>query len=740
MPNINPLRACSAGVIISTVALKYIDAVLVAPPDPVHALASIMAMKMGKLLKPKMQCTRRESLRCHKLLQKTVLGGMLSACWMPFAPAAVKLVVADLHAQLPQFTVPGFEPEMKALNEMHALHHGGAFSDCTLWDAWLPLATLWTDEKARERYRAAFLNRRIDAEGYVATQQHRGLGHSDGWPFPTYQQSGGAGWHFSLADEAYAVGIFKQSAVLSTEGWEIVGAAVEGIDPACGLNLRATSDVVTVTTPAFRCGTVVAPFARIEWAARGLPVASQPYVCWQFEGEPGCNPERRMGFPALGDADGMRYANVPLCRHPGYGGVLTRYRFVFDKAAGARLTVKSVITAIDTRHPGNNADYTLGCADYFDWTCDTAFLKEVLPKLRRAMDFAIREFALREEKCVRVPWVGHDGRSGLGRDAAGMRVINLGLGVGNGYYDLVPFGGRDAYVTVHYYAALMRLAALEQAVERHPEWRVPVSGRTFSPDELRTFAAAMREHAGTLFWKSGVGRFAGWQDLAGRFYDYGFTFVNLEAIHYGLATPEQSRSIFEWLDGKRTIEGDTSTGADIYRWRFGARATTKRNIETYVWCWPKPEDIPWGGQVQDGGAVLGFSYFDLMARLKIYGPDDAWLRLREILAWFRDVQAEGGYRAYYAKPDRGTLQGGGPAGGLGMDQEFMESVLVPQVMLYGFLGFSPAGDTYTVKPRLPKEWPSLTVTDIHFRDQILDVTAHADGRVEVRSKTNAARD
>ena len=141
-------------------------------------------------------------------------------------------------ADLPQFIVPGHEAEMKSLNELHALHHDGAFTDCTLWDAWLPRATLWTDEKARERYRAVFLNRRIDDEGYVAMQQHRGLAHSDGWPFPTYQQSGGSGWHFSLADEAYAVGIFQQKAVLSTEGWEITGAVVEGIDPARGLNLR----------------------------------------------------------------------------------------------------------------------------------------------------------------------------------------------------------------------------------------------------------------------------------------------------------------------------------------------------------------------------------------------------------------------------------------------------------------------------------------------------------------------
>jgi hypothetical protein len=36
--------------------------------------------------------------------------------------------------------------------------------------------------------------------------------------------------------------------------------------------------------------------------------------------------------------------------------------------------------------------------------------------------------------------------------------------------------------------------------------------------------------------------------------------------------------------------------------------------------------------------------------------------------------------------------GGGPPGGLGIDEEFMESVLVPQVMLYGFLGFEPTAE------------------------------------------------
>ena len=60
------------------------------------------------------------------------------------------------------------------------------------------------------------------------------------------------------------------------------------------------------------------------------------------------------------------------------------------------------------------------------------------------------------------------------------------------------------------------------------------------------------------------------------------------------------------------------------------RATTKRNIDWYAFAWSGPEAIPFGGQVQDGGAVLGFSFYDVMSRIKMLGPDDAWKRLMEI--------------------------------------------------------------------------------------------------------------
>jgi hypothetical protein len=249
----------------------------------------------------------------------------------------------------------------------------------------------------------------------------------------------------------------------------------------------------------------------------------------------------------------------------------------------------------------------------------------------------------------------------------------------------------------------------------------------------------VKDHAGQRFWNAETGRF-GTRDLDGKLYDYGFTFLNNEAVYYDFATPEQAASIHAWLSGKRSIDGDTARGDDIYHWRFGPRSTTRRNEDYYVWSWSSPESIPWGYQVQDGGAVLGWSFHDLMARLKTAGPDDAALRLAEIARWFDETQAEGGYRAYYAKdPSRGTMQGGNVAGGLGLDKEFFESVLVPQVMLYGFLGFRPTADGFAIDPRLPADWPALTITRIHLHDHVLDVTAKRGGAVMVKDSGLAGR-
>ena len=62
------------------------------------------------------------------------------------------------------------------------------------------------------------------------------------------------------------------------------------------------------------------------------------------------------------------------------------------------------------------------------------------------------------------------------------------------------------------------------------------------PADLRAHAAAVRRTANRRFWSPKTGRFVGAIGRDGVARDYGFTFVNLDAIWYGLATPEHARS------------------------------------------------------------------------------------------------------------------------------------------------------------------------------------------------------
>lgn len=657
-------------------------------------------------------------------------------CLATAVSSSVRAAEGPVPVEFPEFRVPGHEQEMARLRELFYLHHSPG-TRCTLWDGWLPMSVLWpavgetrSADAMRAYYRDSLLSRPIDDEGYVATRQHRGLAHSDGWPFPLWTQAGGKGWHFSLVGDSYGA---RHGAKLATsiDGWELAGIKNDGIDQAKGLSLILTEAKATLTTPPFNLDTYIAPFIRIEWAAQGLPDDASPYMAWATAEKPDFNEKRRVRFAPAASWPNPVYANVPMYRHPHWTGRFTRLRVGFDNPAGAKVTIKSLITAVDSRHPTNNSVFVQACCDYFNWTGDLEFLRASLPRVRKALAFSMREFDTRENGCVLVPWVGHCGRTGFLNLPDGRKKLFSGRGIGNNYWDLLPFGHKDCLATIYFYAALRQMVALQRTIDGHPEWNMPKPAAELSAVALCRQAEEIRARAGKLFWNEQTDRFVACIDMDGAMHDYGFTFLNLEAVYYGFATKRQAEKILDWVSGRRIVEGDTSSGEDIYHWRFAPRATTRRNVDWYLWVWHRPEDISWGGQVQDGGAVLGFSYHDLMARLKTEGPDDAWHRLQTILAWFAEVQGEGGYRQYYSKPERGSLQGGGTPGGLGIDHEFMESVLVPQVMLYGFLGLRPTGVGFSVAPSLPADWPSLEVTGIHVQDHVIEVTAYQDGRVRI---------
>ena len=666
------------------------------------------------------------------------------------AQEASALKKMDVPEDFPRFVVPGHEKAMQSMRELFWLHYQPAGPLIPLWDEWMPMSTLWPAhgsdadlEAMRGRWASALAGRIINAEGYVHTQQHDGLAHAEGWPFPLWTQAGGVGWHFR------GTGVAGYDATLVTpEGWQVTGGKAGEINEK-GWVIELTEPKAIVQCPAFEMSARNGPWLRLNWWAEGLERANC-YVEWTTREKREFGLDRRFYFsPAIaggnehaflpmgggaGKMDLIRAETrtmIPVFRLPEWTGTITGLRLGFDNPGPARIVIKSFHTACDTRHPINNLNFIRGVHDYFAWSRDLTFLRGQIGRLRTAMRFTMREFDTRHRNCIYTTWPGHEGRSGVRRSTDGRKEIIRGEGIGGNYWDLLPFGGEDSLATIYYYDTLLDLADLEEQIAASPEWGVAATD-AFDPAELRRHAQAVKDYGTKRFWNQATGRF-GTVDLDGVLHDYGWTFLNNEAVYYDFATAAQARSIRDWISGRRIVEGDTSNGADIYHWRFGPRATTRRNLDYYFWAWSNPESIPWGYQVQDGGAVLGFSYHDLMCRLKVDGPDDTWKRLQEILAWFDETQAEGGYRAYYGKdPAGGTMQGGNVPGGLGLDREFFESILVPQVMLYGFLGFRPTPSGFKIHPRLPQDWPEVTITRLHLHDVVMDLTARADGTIVVR--------
>ncbi|MBX7258604.1 MAG: hypothetical protein K1Y02_19745 [Candidatus Hydrogenedentes bacterium] len=634
----------------------------------------------------------------------------------------------------PAFIVPGHEQEMNTLRNFMWLHYPGSGPKATLWDEWLSTPSLWpaVDTKnawryMREQWARTLASRGMDEEGYVFTHQHASIAHQEGWPFPFWAQGqGGWGWHFRIPgmDRGWTGTDDK-----TQEGWVIEGATGQGIDDQVW-NLDLTAPYASAMPPAMRIDPYNAPFLQLRWRAKGLGNA-QPFVEWTTETCPEFAPERRMYFAPI-EQDAVSFTMIPVYRHPEWKGVVTGLRIQFgNESPGAKVGIQSFFTNYDTRHNINNQNFIRGCANYFLWTRDLNFLRGQINRMRTAMRYILKEFHADETGIVVTDWVGHEGRSGLAFPN-GQKQIRFGNGIGNNYWDLLPMGYKDCYATYQYYDALNSLAEIERAIATHPEWDIPRGVMAFTPDELLARAARAKRIGNQVFWHEKTGRFYCAVDIDGVGYDYGFTFLNLEAIYFGFATDEHAKSIMDWMCGDRIVEGDTSTGEDIYHWRFGPRSTTRRNEDYYFWAWTSPESIPWGGQVQDGGAVVGFSYYDLMARLQVRGADSVVGRLTEIAKWFDEVTAAGGYRKYYDGSREGTLQGGGTAGGLGADMEFFESALLPQIMVRGFLGMKPTATGLLLDPQLPSTWPELTVTRIRIRDAVVDVRATHDA-IEVKT-------
>ena len=125
--------------------------------------------------------------------------------------------------------------------------------------------------------------------------------------------------------------------------------------------------------------------------------------------------------------------------------------------------------------------------------------------------------------------------------------------VASNYWDNLPFGYKDAFEGIKFYNMLNYLVQFET-----------FRGNAQKAEYYKNLMVTAKQKFNDTFWVEKTKRYAGTVDVNGVVRDYGFTFVNTEAITAGLVPEDRAKEIYAWLDGLRIVEGDTSQGADIY--------------------------------------------------------------------------------------------------------------------------------------------------------------------------------
>ena len=408
----------------------------------------------------------------------------------------------------------------------------------------------------------------------------------------------------------------------------------------------------------------------------------------------------------------------------------------------------------DTRQANATYQFIQAVATYFSFTRDMKTLIKLMPKVRKGILFM--NHSLEGEKgLLSLEYLyGHDGIVPYCINGRGDRLAYHAIG--NGYSDLTVAPMINLEANIYYYQALKAAAMLEEAmqdVKDDDPTSLSVKNRmvnaeripyTCTKDSLEALAAIVKANmekpvqvqkvenfdytynAGDYHYRNvgglynpETGRFCiGINEYNGRVLDYGHLYLNLECVCAGIGTDAQQLSIMEWVDGRRIIVGDTSTGDDIYFYDFAPRFNT-RNVEEDGGCMGFMQDEnfqdrlwyfgydTWSRQVQNGGAVIAWSYYDIVARTKVFGIDNAMKRLEEIKKWYLKVLDFGGngvrfyddyyedldYHATIDDPDMYwiySVQASGITGpgAVGLDAEFIESVILIRALPDALFGLN----------------------------------------------------
>ena len=540
------------------------------------------------------------------------------------------------------FSVPGYEKQMEQIRAIYyeAYMNPAARPGPSFWDVWTPVplmsvAPLKADMDSLWIH--TMLTRHIDRHGYVSSHQHFSHALDSGWPFPLFPQLQegfeGATFGYLFQDSPEDVtgmlsgwrGLLYDKGYMGDRAagrWTLKGLRSGGIVNDAW-ELTVTDESPSIETEAgFLIDAFCCPFIsfRAEWDT-DAPMQGVMEWCREGEDRLGGKAQRvlfDMQQPDPFHGTHVRYCTLEPYLEKAWTGKITKLRFTFPNAPGSKIRLHAIFSAFDTRHQMNACNFLIGSIHTFNQTGDEAFLRGNIERMRRVFSYAQEELYDRKAGMIRVRYPGHDGLPGFVRDSAGRKVYQYGHSIGGNYWDILPFGNLETYTSYYYVYMLRMMADLEEYIRSNEALGVPSGGRRLHPRALRREADRIAATLNRRLWNERTGRFYASEDVEGNKWDYGFTFLNEEAIYYGAVSPEHARSIMDWIDGRRIVEGDTSTGEDIYHWRLAPRATTRRNESWYYWGW-EPDVFPYGRQVQDGGAP---AYGQVVVQPELVDPEE----------------------------------------------------------------------------------------------------------------------
>ncbi len=598
-----------------------------------------------------------------------------------------------------------------------------------------------------------------------------------GWAFPEVSGNGGKYWTFDSTSTSPSPGnVGTGAGVAGTSGdWIVEGDGTtvtktvnSGTPGTLDIATRSGISKISLYTENFNVPTYLTPFLRmgIRFTGRGNFNIDDLYVSFkttesgnEWLGEVPfstfCVNGKTIGseniekgnyfFPMFLNEDwGISFGSdrnerkitalkIELVSKPGY-------------TIQGTLSFDYICSEFDDRQIINCCNYIIAAKNNLEFSYDKELLKKVLPNARKAMNFLL-------DTCLgSTGLISVENIAGHFNDA----TRAYGTAIGNGYWDVDAFPNVNLYNNLEYYTALCDMIYLEEMarsldLEEYEQDVITMGGKMDTEivytietaESLPALAEKCRSRIQTEFWNEQTGRFhvGRRDDESGSIQDHGYTLFNEQAIMLGLATDEQAKSILDWINGERIVEGDNSQGEDIYHYEIAPRFNTHdisdvrelnggeytRGVGDFAyvyWC-------GWNGNVQNGGTGLHLSYYDVVAQ-SIVNTATGYGKLVDLQHWYEKVKAAGGvgtdfYRKYYRELEasdgyvpetsihlNGTtiyphlLQGGKDEAGndqngmIGVDCEFFEASVLIRSIPDAFFGLgTKADETLCFKPNLP---------------------------------------